>query len=447
VTDYKTRPAAEWGAELTSFLRSVGAAHIAATVLLPRQDVIVRTVQLPGVADKDLEAAIRLQIDSLHPFAEDDVYFSWARVGKSASVLVGVARKEVLDRLSTMFSEAGVKVASFTFSAAALYAAIRLRPVPTPVGFMVVRETDREIEIYGESEARPVFSAAFPPVGDRALGLAKSELRLEPDTQPLSFAELLPKPSVFPPNHDPATPEFNLNALPYATAVAGACPWLSIDGNLLPMEQRRASSRVRLIPTVTLASLLLLTVGGLAAQSHWADSRYLGILQHEIRRYQPQADKVAAIDTAVTTARQRTQLLDDYRRRAKYDLDALAEITKLIPPPAWVGSLDMDRQTINIAGESNDAAGLLKTLDGSALFERSEFTMPLNRTQTGEAFRIRTARSVGVGWQPKQQQAGGNSGQPGFLGGQFMEMPAAAPVVSPPPPALLPIPGSAGAPQ
>ena len=48
VTDYKTRPAAEWGAELTSFLRNVGAAHIAATVLLPRQDVIVRTVQLPG---------------------------------------------------------------------------------------------------------------------------------------------------------------------------------------------------------------------------------------------------------------------------------------------------------------------------------------------------------------------------------------------------------------
>jgi hypothetical protein len=110
----------------------------------------------------------------------------------------------------------------------------------------------------------------------------------------------------------------------------------------------------------------------------------------------------------------------------------------------------MDRQTINIAGESNDAAGLLKTLDESALFERSEFTMPLNRTQTGEAFRIRTARSVGVGWKPKQQQASANSGQPGFLGGQFMDVPpagAAAPVVSPPPPALLPIPGGTGAAQ
>ena len=48
VTDYKTRPAAEWGAELATFLRQVGAAHIAATVLLPRRDVIVRSVHAAG---------------------------------------------------------------------------------------------------------------------------------------------------------------------------------------------------------------------------------------------------------------------------------------------------------------------------------------------------------------------------------------------------------------
>src|SRR4051794_40319085 len=51
VTDYRSRPAAEWGTELLAFLRKVGAAHIAATVLLPRRDVIVRTIHLPGVGD------------------------------------------------------------------------------------------------------------------------------------------------------------------------------------------------------------------------------------------------------------------------------------------------------------------------------------------------------------------------------------------------------------
>jgi hypothetical protein len=205
VTDYRTRPAAEWGAELANFLRKIGAAHIAATVLLPRQDVIVRVVNLPGVGERDMEAAIRLQIDSLHPFAEDDVFFSWARIPNSPALLVGIARRETVDRLSSMFAEAGIKVTSFTFSAAALYSAIRLKPTPAPQGFVVLRETDREVEVYGESESRPVFTATFPLNGNRALELAKSELRLDPATEPLALVDVLPRPSVFPPSHDPCS--------------------------------------------------------------------------------------------------------------------------------------------------------------------------------------------------------------------------------------------------
>ena len=396
VTDYRTRPAAEWGAELSTFLRKVGAAHIAATVLLPRQDVIVRVVNLPGVGANDIEAAIRLQIDSLHPFAEDDVFFSWSRIPGSPAVLVGIARREVIDNLSSMFAEAGIKVTAFTFSAAALYSAIRLKPAPAPTAFVVLRESNRDIEVYGESEARPVFSAAFPPVADRALELAKSELRLEPGTQPLALADVLPRPSVFPPSHDPAGPEFNAAALTYATALSGACPWLSLDANLLPLDRRKASSRVRLIPTIALSSMLLVLCGILAAQSQWADNRYLGVLQHEISRFEPKARQASSIDKDIATARARTQLIDDYHRRAKHDLDALLEITKLIPPPGWVTTLDMDRTTVQFAGEMNQAEGLVKTLDNSPLFERSEFAMPITRTPNGEAFRVKTMRSVGL---------------------------------------------------
>lgn len=394
VTDYKNRPAAEWGAELATFLRQVGTAHIAASVLVPRRDVIVRSIPAPGVSDRDLESAVRLQIDSLHPFAEDEVYFSWARIDKTASVLVGIARREIVDQLSSLFAEAGIKVAAFTFSAAAIYSAVRLTGAPPADGFVVLNEGEREIEVYGESPARPVFSATFPSVGSRALALAKSELRLEPEVEPLAFADLLPKPSVFPASHDPESPEFIRNAMPYATALAGACPWLALDGNLLPAEQRRTSSRVRLIPTFALGTILALLLIALALQSRWADGRYLALLQHEIRRFEPQARKVETLDRSIAETRNRTQSLDEFRRRSKYDMDALAEITKLIRPPGWVGSLDMDRQNIQIAGEADQAAGLLKALDSSPLFEKSEFTMPITRTPSGDAFRIRAVRTI-----------------------------------------------------
>jgi hypothetical protein len=35
----------------------------------------------------------------------------------------------------------------------------------------------------------------------------------------------------------------------------------------------------------------------------------------------------------------------------------------------------------------------LKALDNSPLFEKSEFTMPISRTPSGEAFRIRAVRT------------------------------------------------------
>ena len=53
-------------------------------------------------------------------------------------MLVGIARREIVDQLSSMFAEAGIKVAAFTFSAAAIYSAIRLTGAPPAEGFVVV---------------------------------------------------------------------------------------------------------------------------------------------------------------------------------------------------------------------------------------------------------------------------------------------------------------------
>lgn len=383
IADYSNRPAAEWGHDLASFLRKRGAAHIAVNVLLPRRDVIVRQVYLPGVADSDLNAAMSLQIDSLHPFGEDEVYASWARLGTSPYVLAGIVRRDVLDAYFTLLAEAGVKVASLTYSAAVLYSASRLITVP-PSGFVLVHELDGEVEMYGESESKAAWSATLPVSPERAINIARSELRLEPDAPELKLADLLPAPN-----------EAGVETgFAYATALAGACPWLGIEGNLLPAERRRASSRIRLIPTFILAAALIVLGVMLALQSRWADGRYLGVLQHEIARFEPQARRVDAIDKAMTATRGRSQMLDDFKRRAKLDMDALAATTKLLPPPGWLNALDMDRNTLQIAGETDQAAELLKRFDGSPLFERSEFTMPISRVATGEVFRIRTQRQT-----------------------------------------------------
>ena len=393
-TDFRTRPAADWGRELLAFLKKIGAGHVAATVVLPRRDVIVRQVNLPGVSDKDLGPAIALQIDSLHPFTDDEVYFSHARIGRTPAVLTGISRRETLDRYASLFAEAGIKVASFTFSAAVLYSAARVITPAPKIGFVSLLERDGELEAYGESEARPVFSASVPGPAARCAGLAASELRIDPSSEPEPWKNVLPKPSTFPPSHDPESPEFECNVLPYAAAVAGATPWLAIDGNLLPPDLRRSSSRIRLIPTIGLASVLLVLTGALAAHSSYADKRYLGVLQHEVLRLEPQARRVEVIDRATADTRARAQSLDAFRRRTREDMDALVDLTKAIPPPGWISSLDMTRENVQMMGEMDQAATLLKTLDSSPRFSKSEFTMPIARSSSGELFHARAARET-----------------------------------------------------
>jgi hypothetical protein len=48
---FREQPAAEWGENYAAFLEKLGARHLAATILLPRDEVTVRQVQLPGVSD------------------------------------------------------------------------------------------------------------------------------------------------------------------------------------------------------------------------------------------------------------------------------------------------------------------------------------------------------------------------------------------------------------
>src|SRR5207249_1241690 len=84
----------------------------------------------------------------------------------------------------------------FTFSAAAVHGAARLFAEPPARGLLAVQEMESgEIEVYGESPSRPVFSAQFDLPADRAAALAAAELRLPPETTPVRIDQILRAPA------------------------------------------------------------------------------------------------------------------------------------------------------------------------------------------------------------------------------------------------------------
>jgi Tfp pilus assembly protein PilN len=383
IDDFPHQPAGVWGSEYAAFLRKLDLRHVPATVLVPRQDVILRELSLPGVGDKDLDSAIRFQLDGLHPYPEDDVTASWARLSGTHTVLVAIARRVEIDRYATAFSEAGVKLGGFTCSAAAIYSALRLFGSTPPSPALLVEEHDGALEFYGESPAHPLFSARFDSSTPRAADLACAELRIEPGTEPKPLASAFP------------TGVSGGPALPYCAALASACPRLSLELNLLPADRRDTSSRAVWIPATVLAVLVAMLAGTLFAMPTYQDHRYERSLQFEIAKVEPGARRAAAVERDTETLRKRAILLDDFRRRSKLDMDVLEEMTRLLPQQVWLNLLDLNRTTVFIAGETDQAAPLLKLIDGSPYFEASEFAVPPTRGANGETFRIRTNRRAG----------------------------------------------------
>ena len=204
IAAFRTRPAKEWGTEYHHWLKQHGEKHLSATVVLPRREAIVRQAGLPGVTKKDMDSAVGYQIDSLHPYGDEEVAYGWSPAGPG-SVVVGLIRDTTLAAYTHLFADAGIPVAGFTFSASAIYAALRLYGPPL-TNFAAWREDENgAVEIYGESAARLVFSAEFDMPPGRALSLARAELRLPADNA-RNLASVLPQSATSLPSPRSPTP-------------------------------------------------------------------------------------------------------------------------------------------------------------------------------------------------------------------------------------------------
>jgi Tfp pilus assembly protein PilN len=384
---FRERPASEWGREITALLASLHASHLAAWLVLPRHEIIVRHLRLPGVSDQDAPAAIAFQLDALHPFGDEEVAHDARRIGRGASFAVALAERRVIDSYTALFAEAGVRLAGLTFSGSAVFVSSRLYQPPPAGGFLAARPLADEpaplVEIYGESPAYPLFSAVFDMPLERAASLAAAELRLDPEAPRLPWTDLLPRAA----GAESAPPD-----VAWAAALAAACPHLGAPLNLLPENLRASSSRAQFVPTFVLAAALLLLGGALFAESAWAERQYLKALEAEAARLTPQAQQVEKLDRELASAVHRIELLDNFRRRTRGHLDILLELTQMIEPPGLLNSLQISQDTVSLWGESEKADELLKKLETSPRFTAVEFSAPLTRGASGDVFRIRAKR-------------------------------------------------------
>jgi Tfp pilus assembly protein PilN len=397
VANHLERPVAEWSGEVNRFLAVHGAQRVPAVVVLPRERVIARTITLPGVSDDDAAQALTYQLDTLHPWGDDDVVWAWQRVGRSSSFSVVLAQRTLVEQYEALFAEAGVPIAGMTASGSALYFAARLGDDPPRTNFIAVRgllagASEPDVEVYAESEARPLYDAQLSMTAERAVGLVISETRLEEKTGAVDWIDILPRWTSAPDEVDLSDAGLSRIAPAWAAALVSACPYLGLPLNLLPAGMRAQASHLALVPSFVLGGVLLCLCGVLLGEDAWLDRRYLKVLSQQIHQYDPLARRVEVLDRHIAESATRIKLLDDFRKQTRDDLDVLLEMTRKIPPPAALDTVAIAPADVLISGGISQAEGLLKTLDESPLFEASEFTTQISRRDDKEYFRIKTHR-------------------------------------------------------
>jgi len=243
------------------------------------------------------------------------------------------------------------------------------------------------VEVYGESEAKPCYSAGFALSPERALAVARAELRFPQEYAALELGQALAAPKTGKAGDAAVSP------LAYAAALAASAPFSVRVANLLPAARRASHSRTRYLLPVTLAVLValgLLTVFVLFPFLN--ERRYVRDLMAEQSRIAPAALRVQAIDKILLANRARIASLDDFRRRPQADLDVLNELVRLLPEQVWTNSIEIFPDSVVIAGEADQAAPLLKLLDSSPLLEKSEFVMSVTHNGQIDQFRIKSMR-------------------------------------------------------
>ncbi len=241
----------------------------------------MRSVSLPGVADKDISGALDLQVDTLHPWGDVEVAWGWSRLRRGAlrhDVIVGLARNEVLGSYETLFAEAGIPIAAATFSAAAIHASLRIWSAEPDslLCFNTEQKAAAPRNIRRKRSAFRFSAEFFGGSRNRAIALARAELRMPPDYPATPLPDVLPGGPVVD------------SPLAYSAAVAGSAPRAASFANLLPAERRASHKRMQYVLPAILGILLAIALPIVfVVLPAMEQKRYRGELDRAARQLRP----------------------------------------------------------------------------------------------------------------------------------------------------------------
>jgi Tfp pilus assembly protein PilN len=399
-------PAATLAAELQA--RGLTGRYV--RVGLDRRLAVVKAIELPRAPGSDIGAMVGFDLERHVPFPAEGVRFDWLELpggpDEPHHVLIAAAERRTVERPLALLAAAHRRPAAVLVACHELPALLG-RDGPTQRVVWAHRNGDAADLLFLDGRrllmSRRVAAGATEDLAReirRSLTMARwSDCQAawlsgsDAEAEIPDLTALMGVPVSAPPYAaDRAALVAALPAeahgaalLALAVAVGPRSPAL----NLLPAEARLWTPSREQLVTVGIMGITALLGLTLALTHVVKTERHLDRLSQEIRRLDPE---VKAVERLAAELGQKRRVLDalqaaeDGRTPA---LPVLRELTETLPQGAWLQGLTLDRQGVELVGQSDAASALIPLLEAMERLERVEFTSPVTKTQNKEQFRLR----------------------------------------------------------
>jgi len=107
-------------------------------------------------------------------------------------------------------------------------------------------------------------------------------------------------------------------------------------------------------------------------------------LDQESRRLAVEVRPVADQEARLNRISDRLKALDGLMRGRDANLEALRELSRVLPPGTWLTSYACQDNVMTISGFSDSAASIQKLLEDSTVFRDAQFTSSITRDASGK---------------------------------------------------------------
>jgi len=362
---------------------------------LPRDQGIVRQIQLPVEVRRKLSDTVKLQIETLSPWPSAEIYWDYsAEVPKKdqrlMTITIVIIPRNYLDPWITFFKSVGLPLSGATLSSIARAHGVCTLWNEAKPAIVLHRETSYTEAILINGSQLAAFTAPsagndLAPKGvvDRLLSAAK--ISSSDDSRLIACGKVDPSATV---NNvglplEDAQPESTKDFGSIATALLPVknTPFKS---NFIPADLRYRESRRRLIPAFALGTLVILMGMALFLREPYQSALYASQLDAEIGKISPKVKEVAAQEKELDQLSQRYRALSSQLLNRDHVLEAIGELARILPSSTFLTNYSYQDGAITISGFAQSASEIQNLLEGSPLFKGVEFTNSVTREPTGK---------------------------------------------------------------